>query len=145
MHLQHYLKRTILIYIPPFSGSFIFTDAFKLKNKVLELCGKLRASIAEVGSDTDPHMLNLNYALLQQKINGSAAGGISTLVLPPDSLKPTRTRSYELGTEMKFFNNNIGLDLTVYTQDSRDQINYVPIPTSSGLPHAAGECRCDPE
>lgn len=114
-----------------FSGSFIFTDAFNIKNNVLTY-GKLRASIAEVGSDTDPHMLNLNYALLQQKVNGSAAGGISTTVLPPDSLKPTRTRSYEVGTELKFFGGNIGLDVTAYTQDSRDQINYVPIPTSSG-------------
>lgn len=117
---------------PSLSGSFIFSDAFNIKNKFLTY-GKLRASAAEVGSDTDPHMLNLQYALLQYPLNGNAVGGVSTKVLPPADLKPTRTRSFEIGTEMKFWNNNIGLDITYYTQDSRDQINYVPIPTSSGF------------
>lgn len=118
---------------PSLSGSFIFTDAFGIRSKVLSY-GKLRVSAAEVGTDTDPHMLNLAYALLQYPLNGNAVGGISTKVQPPNSLVPTRTRSFEIGTEMKFFDNNISLDLTYYTQASRDQINYVPQPLSSGFP-----------
>src|SRR3712207_9371476 len=46
---------------PSISGSFIFTSLIP-KNKYLSF-GKVRASWAEVGGDTDPYMLSLNYGL----------------------------------------------------------------------------------
>lgn len=113
------------------SGSFVFSDALNLKGKALSY-GKLRASVAEVGNDTDPFMNGLYYSLSPYPINGQAIGGVASKTMPIKDLKPTRTRSFEVGTEMKFLNNNIGVDVTYYSQDSRDQINYLPAPTSSG-------------
>jgi TonB-linked SusC/RagA family outer membrane protein len=118
---------------PSLSGSFILTDAFPIKSNTLNYA-KLRASAAEVGSDTDPYTQGIYYDLYEFPFNGNSAGKIATNVLPNKDLMPTRTRSFEVGTEVKMFNNAIGLDLTYYTQDSRDQINYVPAPNSSGYP-----------
>lgn len=117
---------------PSISSSFVFTDAFKIDKSVLNF-GKLRASAAEVGGDTEAYLLDLYYAINPLSFKGLAYGGAATSVLPAKELKPTRTRSFEVGTELKFFNNRLGLDVTYYTQKSRDQINRVPIPYSSGF------------
>src|SRR5690606_25804609 len=47
---------------PSLSGSFVFSDAFKIDKRILSF-GKLRVSAAEVGNDTDPYQLDLYYAL----------------------------------------------------------------------------------
>lgn len=113
------------------SGSFVFTDAFKIDKNILSF-GKLRASIAEVGNDTDPYMLDVYYNLNPLPFNGISYGGIASQVLPPGSLRPTRTRSYEFGTNIKFLDGRINFDATYYSSDSRDQINTVPAAVSSG-------------
>lgn len=117
---------------PSVGASFIFSDAFKIDNSILSF-GKVRASAAEVGSDTDPYQLDLYYGLNQIPFEGNSVGQISGVVKPNRNLKPTRTRSYEFGTELKFLKNRIGLDVTYYNSRSRDQINQVPIPYSSGF------------
>jgi len=117
---------------PSLSASFVFTDAFKMNKSILSF-GKLRVSAAEVGSDTDPYMLNPTYQLNPQSFNGTPLGGLTPGQPLPSPLKPTRTRSFEVGTDLKFFNDRIGLDLTYYTSKSRDQINIVNIPLSSGF------------
>lgn len=117
---------------PSVAGSFVFSDAFKIDKSFLSF-GKFRASAAEVGGDTEAYLLDLYYAINPLSFNGQAYGGAATEVLPAQGLRPTRTRSFELGTELKFLNNRIGLDVTYYTQKSRDQINRVPIPYSSGF------------
>lgn len=116
---------------PSLSGSFVFSDAFNLQNIIS--FGKLRASAAEVGSDTDPYMLGLAYSLYPFTFNGQTPGSIASTVIPNKALVPTRTRSFETGLELKFLQNRLGLDFTYYTQRSRDQINTVPAPQSSGF------------
>jgi hypothetical protein len=56
------------------------------------------------------------------KYPGYTIGMITNTTQPNKDLKPTMTSSYELGLEMKFFNNRLGLDVTYYNQNSRDQI-----------------------
>lgn len=116
---------------PSLSTSFVFTDAFKINSNILSF-GKIRGSIAEVGSDTDPFLLNLYYAMNPLAFNGTQNGKIATTIIPPTGLKPTRTRSFEVGTNLKFFKNKINLDATYYSSRSRDQINIVPAAQSSG-------------
>ena len=116
---------------PSLSASFIFTDAFHIDKSILSF-GKFRISGAEVGSDTDPYQLQQYYSLYPQTFNGQPLGGISTTIKPPTDLKPTRTTSFETGAELKFFNDRLGLDVTYYNSNSKDQINLVPLPYSSG-------------
>lgn len=118
---------------PSVSTSLIFTDAFHIKSDVLTF-GKFRASWAEVGSDTDPYMLDLYYSLYPLPFDGSQPAAISTKIIPNSNLKPTRTRSFETGVNLKFFKGRINVDATYYTSHSRDQINIVPAPISSGFP-----------
>lgn len=118
---------------PSISGSFIFTDAFKISNKNVLSFGKIRLSAAEVGSDTDPYKLNLYYALNERSFQGQSVGGIATTIKPNPDLLPTRTRSFEAGTELRFLKNRLNVDFTYYTQKSRDQINNVPLPVSAGF------------
>lgn len=116
---------------PSVSSSFIFTDAFKIHSNVLSF-GKFRASWAEVGSDTDPYMLDVYYNLYPFSFNGVQPAKLATSIIPNTNLKPTRTRSFETGLNMKFFNGRLNFDGTYYTAHSRDQINIVPAPVSSG-------------
>ncbi|MDE1191823.1 MAG: SusC/RagA family TonB-linked outer membrane protein [Arachidicoccus sp.] len=117
---------------PSVSASFVFTDAFKMKKSVLSY-GKIRVSGAEVGTDTDPYQLNLYYTLYPQSFNSQSLGEIATTTLPNKNLKPTQTTSFETGTELKFFQDRLGLDATYYTSKSKNQINLVASPYSSGF------------
>jgi TonB-linked SusC/RagA family outer membrane protein len=116
---------------PSLSTSFVFTDAFKMDKSILSF-GKIRLSGAEVGSGTQAYQLNQYYSLFPQTFNGQSLGGIATTILPNKNLKPTRTTSFEAGTELKFFTDRLGLDFTYYSSKSKDQINLVAAPYSSG-------------
>ncbi len=116
---------------PSFSGSVVFSEW--IKNKKLINYGKVRASWAQVGSDTDPYQLALTYSTAKYSYgNGKVIGMINNDVQPNKDLKPTRTNSFELGLEMKFFNGRLGLDMTYYNQLSKDQIIRLATSSTSG-------------
>ena len=104
---------------PSVSGSIIFSNFFK-NHKILSF-GKVRASWAKVGSDTDPYQLALIYSTGKYKYPGYTIGMINNNTQPNNNLKPTMTSSYELGLELKFFNGRLGVDFTYYNQTSKDQ------------------------
>ena len=122
-------------FYPSVSGSFIFTEAADLDLPWLTY-GKLRASWAQVGSDTDPYRLNLTYRLTGKSFKGISMGEIFESVIPNSGLLPQTTTSYEFGTDLRFFNNAIGLDATYYKQTTDDQILSVEVPEVSGYTHA---------
>ena len=117
---------------PSVGASFVVTDAFNIKSKALSFA-KLRASVAEVGNDTDPYQLLLTYGVEAFQPSGASIGGVRNTIIPNPELKPTRTKSYEFGTDLRFLNNRIGFEATYYSQKSRDQINYIDVPTSAGF------------
>ena len=114
---------------PSISGSFLFSEL--LKAKWLSY-GKIRVSWAQVGSDTDPYQLGLTYALDDKNYNNYPYGYINNSVIPNKGLKPTKTNSFELGLELRFFQNRLSLDFTYYNQRSNDQIMQMATSTSSG-------------
>lgn len=105
---------------PSVSGSLVFSEF--IKNKKFINYGKIRASWAKVGSDTDPYLLALNYTTGKYSYSGYTIGMIANSTQPNKNLKPTMTGSYEVGLEMKFFNGRLGLDATYYNQNSKNQI-----------------------
>lgn len=118
---------------PSVSGSIVFTNFIKNSNiKNVFSFGKVRASWAKVGSDTDPYQLALNYATGKYSYPGFTIGMINNYTQPNSDLKPTMTSSYELGAELKFFNGRLGIDLTYYNQTSKDQIISLASSASSG-------------
>ena len=115
---------------PSVSASILFSEFIKSKNIINY--GKIRASFAQVGSDTDPYQLALTYTTGKYPYSGYTMGFISNTTQPNKDLKPTRTNSFELGLEMKFFHNRLSLDLTYYNQVSKDQILGLASTTTSG-------------
>lgn len=123
------VKNNTYLY-PSVSASIVFSEFIKA-NKFINY-GKIRASWAKVGSDTDPYLLALNYSTGKYSYPGFTIGMINNTVQPNKDLRPTMTSSYELGLEMKFFNNRLGLDVTYYDQKSKDQIIRLASSSTSG-------------
>lgn len=116
---------------PSVSGSWVFSEY--LTRKDIVTYGKLRASWARVGSDTDPYQLVPNYSTGKYSYGGGyVIGMINGSTMTNANLKPTMTSSFELGLEMKFFNNRLGLDFTYYNQTSTDQIIRLASSSASG-------------
>ena len=103
-------------FYPSIATSFIFSDAFPAIGRFMT--GKLRASYAEVGKDARPYAYrpSLEYKTTS---NGGYGYGFTG---PNLDLKPEFARSYEVGTELAFFNDRLGVDATVYRKQTKDQI-----------------------
>lgn len=118
-------------FYPSISSSLVFTDMIDMDWGALSF-GKIRASYAEVGNDTGPYQLDLNYV-----VNGLSHGGqtfgqiVSTQ--PPVNLKPERTRSVEAGFELGLFNGRASADFTYYRAGTVNQILSVPVSRTSGF------------
>ncbi len=117
-------------YYPSVSGGFVFS---KLLSAPWLSYGKLRANYAEVGSSAPA--LSVYDAYVHDHNNVSF--GTATLFSVPDTknnenLKPERTKSWEAGAELSFFNSRLGIDFTFYNTKSVDQILPVGVSTATG-------------
>ena len=118
-------------FYPAVSSSFVFSDALGIESDILSY-GKIRASVATVGNDTDPYRLQTLYAINTLSHGGQTFGQILS-TQAPENLKPERTTSYELGFTLDFFHTRINLDATYYTAGTRNQIYAVPTSKASGF------------
>lgn len=114
------------------SGSFVFSR-FITPNDVFSF-GKVRASFARVGTDTNP------YEIMQTYNVGNPYGANPILTVPntiPNiNLRPTLSTSYEVGTELRFFRDRLAFDFNYYTRSARDQIINLPISGTTGYDQA---------
>ncbi len=117
-------------FYPSVSASLILTDAFDFDAGGIIDYAKIRGSWAEVGSDADPYQTSA--VMTQLQTFQGAPGFIPSNRLPALKLKPEITRSWEVGTDIRGFDNRITLDFTYYNSRTRDQILSVPISTTSG-------------
>ena len=111
------------------SSSLVFSELLGLDNKTFSY-GKLRLGYAQVGNDTDPYQLLATYNAQ------TAANGLPTFeesaALPNANLKPEISSSFEIGTELKFLMNRVGLDLTYYNSNSENQILPIQLSNTTG-------------
>lgn len=122
------------ILYPSIGGSFVFSDALTELPSWLSF-GKIRSSWARVGSSTVGPYQTLNvYSLLgAPAVNfagqnvpmatfATAQGNAGTI--PNPFLRPLLSTETELGFDVRFLKNRIGLDFTYYNQvSSEDQLN----------------------
>lgn len=119
---------------PSVNSSFIFTDAFKLPTFISY--GKLRGSWGIVGNYPDIYGANIAYN--QNTLGVQQVGGQPVLytTLPTnfgnDAIKPEQKHEVEFGLEAKFLKNRLGLEVSYYNAQIRDQILPLTIPASSG-------------
>jgi len=112
---------------PSVSAGFVFSEL--VKQKWLDY-GKLRLSYAEVGNDAPAQSV---YDVYDKPV---AFGSIPFFSLPARKnnadLKPERTASKELGLDLAFLNNRIGLELTYYDATTSDQIIPIQVTGATG-------------
>ncbi|QZT36444.1 SusC/RagA family TonB-linked outer membrane protein [Halosquirtibacter xylanolyticus] len=118
-------------FYPSFTGSVVISELSALKDLPWFTFGKVRAGWAMVGNDTSPYSLQETYTNYQPNFGGVARYSTPN-TLPTATLKPEITKSWEIGAELKFFNNRIGIDATYYSNRTEDLITSVAVSPASG-------------
>ena len=103
-------------FYPAASLAFMFTDLLP-KSKILNY-GKLRASVAETAKDISPYQSQSVFSRQQTSGLGFAYGFTNN----NPTIVPERQNTFELGTELEFFNKRISLDATYYNTKNTGQI-----------------------
>jgi TonB-linked SusC/RagA family outer membrane protein len=121
-------------FYPSINTSFILSEVTKLPAFISY--AKLRASFAQVGSGgTTPYRTAYAYLLASGGIYADTSL-VSPNILPNPNLKPLLTSTFELGTELQFFNGRLGVDLSAYFGNTRNQILTRTVDASSGYNYA---------
>lgn len=108
--------------------SAIMSDIVRLPDPISFL--KLRASLAQVGNDTDPFSFTQTYN--RSDPFGAYQIYSETSSLANLNLKPEISSAYEFGADIRFLNNRIGLDVTYYQSRTKNQILNLPLDITSG-------------
>jgi TonB-linked SusC/RagA family outer membrane protein len=115
---------------PSISGSVVFSELLKWKSLSY---GKIRASYAVAGFDLAPYQTGTSFNL------GTVYTGTTTInpltvpdVLNNPNIKPSFGKSFETGIDLKFLQNRVGLEFTVYKQRNEDQILPLDVSGASG-------------
>ncbi|MEP7267707.1 MAG: SusC/RagA family TonB-linked outer membrane protein [Saprospiraceae bacterium] len=117
-------------FYPSVGASFVFSEL--MSNTSFISFGKLRGSWARVGSDLDPYSLSLNYGVAANQWNGSFLMGTPDALVDPN-IKPSLSTSYEMGIDLKFWQNRVGFQGTYYNERKIDEILNVPVSGASGF------------
>ncbi len=118
-------------FYPSVSTSFIFTDAFKGIPADILSFGKIRASWAQVGNDSEPYLTKNGYNSTTTTYNGQGLSSMNTSI-PNVHLKNELTEAWEVGANLRFLKNRIGVDVTYYNSKTSDQITNAIISSASG-------------
>lgn len=92
--------------------------------------GKLRAGWAQVGNDTAPYRV-INTFLIRDPFNSVGRVSAANRLLNPN-LKNETTTTWEVGTELSFWNRRLNIDFTYYNNETTDQIIPLDLSYSSG-------------
>lgn len=98
---------------------------------------KLRASLAQVGSTLNVYNTVMQYNYTDSDNNNYKYNSLTSLYpsatqLNPD-IKPTISTSYEVGTEVRMFDNRLWADVNFYRRDTKNQILNMTVAPQSGF------------
>ncbi len=127
-------------FYPSINMGLDLTSALKIDNRALSYA-KLRGAVSQVGKDAAPYQINSVYVQSTHtdgfiNLNSPLAQSIPAFqvgnTIGNPRLQPEISTEVELGLDVKFFNNRLGLDATVYQRNVKDNILTVPLAASSG-------------
>lgn len=118
-------------FYPSVNLGYVFSESFDLPSWFT--FGKLRGSWAQVGKDTNPHILGATFVSPSIFPLNGQVGFSKNSVFGDPNLKPEKTTSIEFGTQLAFFNNRLSFDMTYYKSNAADQIIPVPISDATGF------------
>jgi TonB-linked SusC/RagA family outer membrane protein len=116
-------------FYPSTSLSIMADKLFNLGPQVNML--KIRGGWAQVGNDTSPYQLTSTYYDAGQWGDAARLGKPGGLQSP--NLLPEQATSYEIGTDLKMYNNRLRFEATYYQKENRNQILGVPLAASTGF------------
>jgi TonB-linked SusC/RagA family outer membrane protein len=130
---------------PSFSASFVFTQLAMLQdNKILSF-GKLRASWAKTANIADPYRTSSYYASgsaddyytsgISFPFMGVAGYTVGNTVGNP-KLRHETQKSFEVGAELRFLQDRLGLEASYFLNKNSDLLLSVPIAGSTGFSSA---------
>ena len=113
------------IFYPSVGASAILTDLLKVRSSILSFA-KIRGTYSEVGNAPERFVSIATYPII---------GGFPTTTSyrPATSLRPERTKSVELGMNLRFLRNRINLDVTVYQSNTFNQLFNPTLAPSTGF------------
>lgn len=114
-------------FYPSSSLSVVFSDW--LNWKWLSF-GKFRSSLSMIGSDTDPYRTYLAYSI--PGLFGNNPVIAKDPYLNNIDLRPEKSTETEVGLELKFLQNRLGLDVTAYNRITKDLIIPLQVSQTSG-------------
>ncbi len=126
-------------FYPGANISLVFTDAFEMQSNVLSF-GKVRVGFGKTGNDAPPYSIfpvfvagnaDLPFGDITFPVNGVNAFEVGN-VIGNLNLQPEITTEFEVGADLRFFNNRVRLDAAYYNKNTDGQIMAVPLPVSSG-------------
>lgn len=112
-------------FYPSVGLSAVLSDMLELPEVISY--AKIRGSYTIVASSFDRFLTNPGYEYNAQTHNWE-----NPTVYPMDDMKPEKTKSWELGLNLKFWENRFSLDATYYRSNTLNQTFKVDIPSSSG-------------
>ncbi|MBL1408889.1 SusC/RagA family TonB-linked outer membrane protein [Sphingobacterium faecale] len=122
------IKNNRSYFYPSVSSSIIVSNLVKLPEPISFL--KVRGSWVNVGRDMDAYNLSTNY-YLSQVWGSEPAFAPEDRVIDPN-IGPSMTDSYEMGFDIRFFNNKLRLDASYFNTLDKNWIQEVNIPHPSG-------------
>ncbi|MGV3510278.1 MAG: SusC/RagA family TonB-linked outer membrane protein [Sphingobacteriaceae bacterium] len=113
-------------FYPSANLSTVISDLVELPSQISFM--KLRGSWSQVGGGgVTPYLTGYFYGTTE-----FASGAQNPTVLPNPELKPELSTTVEFGTDMRFFKNRLGFDVTYYQSNIKDQILRTPIDRATG-------------
>lgn len=100
--------------------------------------GKLRSNFGITGGDTDPWTINQTGSYTTRPEYFFPGGSINYAnfydnTLANKGLKNRQAEEWEIGTDLRFFENRIGLDVAYYNKISSNEIFSLPVASESGV------------
>lgn len=111
-------------FYPSVGGSWILNKLLHLPEFIS--FAKVRGAWSKVGSDIP---LNITHSAAHQS-GGGTIQDVDAAVFENDEMKPEMTTSIEFGTEWRFLNDRLGINLTYYRTNTRNQ--FFKLPAKSG-------------
>ncbi|MDO5665844.1 MAG: SusC/RagA family TonB-linked outer membrane protein [Bacteroidia bacterium] len=120
-------------FYPSLSTSWVISDMINEEGKGMPdwfSYAKLRASWAQVGNDLEPYQLYNTYWIGKDPEDHATAGTNGTLYDP--TVKNELITSWEIGTELRFFDNRLAFDFAWYKSNATHQLLNLPTDPMSG-------------
>ncbi|MEN8158298.1 MAG: SusC/RagA family TonB-linked outer membrane protein [Bacteroidota bacterium] len=133
-------------FYPSVSLGFVFTELNFLQDQEILPFGKIRASYSQMGQAGALYATRTLFTAKEES-EGLGSGFLdnefsfpyqsypaftlqSTLL--SDGLRPQNVTTYEIGADLRFYQNRLGIDYSYYYVNATDQIFSVPLAASSG-------------